>query len=339
MLVSASMLGRVMSCPASASGRQIGSTSEAAALGTAVHKFMEDVHHLGYDGAVDRAAPEALDFLRNADLSLLPFDISKVNVEQRVAYDVDSGRVFFTEDRQELPIVTGQADVWWHDDTTVYVADYKTGMPASEAKDSAQLKFICLALARMLGLSRAQGILIYLPGVHLDKVDLGMEDLTSFQQDLERTVASLRTGSKSLATGNHCKYCPMITSCPAMLEAFRAVSSDTPVTPRQAQDAINYMRTVSSRLSKYVWASALSGQDFAIKETVGPRQVVAEVAGRVILDFLPGAALSEFGTVGYSLTSLERGFKKVGMSKVWPSFLARLEAEGGLKRSVNKVVV
>lgn len=262
MRFSGSTMHRAAACPGSTALPRFGSeSSEPAARGTAIHKFLEDCINKGRDTAIQTCDPDYLDVCEVIDTDGLPAGHADGwRAEVAFAYNWKTGkaRVVGEGIGREYPElepdeIAGTADAVGIVGTQVWVYDYKTGRGhVDPAEANWQLKFLGLAAARAYGLSEAcVGIVRILDDVPtFSHAHYDIFDLTAIQQQIAdiaeaslhaiADVAERRT--PRLNTGSHCTYCPAVMSCRAVIGIIAAVAQDPgslvldpiTITPEQA---------------------------------------------------------------------------------------------------------
>jgi hypothetical protein len=126
--------------------------------------------------------------------------------------------------------VFGTADIiaLSEDAKTVYVVDWKFGHSPVASTNNSQGMFYAAAAfedeenADLFDEAEFVGIVIIQPALHTDaKVWFtNPRELLSFKQGVIDALEESATGNPALAEGEHCKYCPAITSCPLKLRAL-----------------------------------------------------------------------------------------------------------------------
>jgi hypothetical protein len=287
-LISASSLGRVAVCPASAVLPSVDSVGEAARRGTILHAYLENVPSMGREEALALVDEEYRAAAEVIDLEALPIDGTRWAQEVAFAFDVTTGRArelgrsrgrdYGT--RRDTEVV-GTADVIGlsRDGSMALVLDHKFGAsPIAKASRNYQLKFLALAATRAYGATDARVALIHIPPSGLpwyDSATFDAFDLAVFAQELRRIVdrvafaeRSVHAGEPPLATtGEHCKWCPCLPYCPAQTALVRTVVGELegqwerPVTPEDAArvyEKVKAAKAVLARLENalYTYAAA-----------------------------------------------------------------------------------
>jgi len=230
----------VAACPASAALPQVRSDSEPARKGTAVHLYLACLASgRSREEALDevpaeyRAACGAIDVSRLPTLEYAP--------EVAFAYDYATGnarelgrgldRGYPDLGPTEIPMTLDSVGVGG---SQVVVFDVKTGRGrVTPAARNGQIRLGALAAARAYGASRATVGLVYVREgeapwsdvADLDEMDLDAAAIEA--RDVMRRVGEAAEvvtagGTPTLTTGDHCRYCPARTACPARVALLRA---------------------------------------------------------------------------------------------------------------------
>lgn len=240
---------RAMKCALSMALPQTDHPTDAAADGTVVHAFLENVSRYGREEALRRAPDEYHALLEAIDVERLKISSGEIASEISYAYNP------FTGESRELgrnlkrqydaaglkdDEIPGTLDVCGLEgEDAVGVDDYKygRGLHVDPAYLNAQLKLGALAAARALGRSRARiAILrIYETGyVYRDSYTMDEFEMDEFEVLIRATAERGRLAREEYAAGTpptatlgpHCRYCPSLPYCPAQGTLVRMVADD-----------------------------------------------------------------------------------------------------------------
>ena len=243
-LPTASKIERVLACAAShALPQTYDAPSVYAAAGNARHEALAE--HL-VSGSTS-TAPEVAAWVESVAEAAEPLKGSRVEVA--LAYDVlwGSGRIIGENiGRAYGPVglteVVGSADYLHHDDGELWVVDLKTGRSEVTAPhENAQLLTLAVAARAALGMrGGARLSLLLAPDGSPPRwrhADVTGGDLTRHEERLagmavaiEEARADVGAGRapRHLAQGEHCRYCPAKSACPARIALARG-TLETPV--------------------------------------------------------------------------------------------------------------
>ncbi len=235
-ILSASSLPRVSACPASHVLPQTKlATSEAAARGINIHAFLETAFTQGREAALEQFAADlpGIGVARAIDLQMLWSDVEEGSAEAPFAFDANnkSARILGTGLKRQYENtgeIVGTADfVGRHKDTKqILVADYKTGIVPIDAATNQQLAFLALCAALVYDADEVIARIVTIredATFHFNERIYAREHLLEFGDNLAalQTVlnifAAWYEAGKILPVnvGDHCKYCPTISACPA----------------------------------------------------------------------------------------------------------------------------
>lgn len=240
-MISGSSIDRASLCPVSEALPHCRHISDAASMGTAVHEYLADVSTLGLEEALARVDDDHYEACKGIDVSRLPAcDPDSYAAEVSFAYNPSThtareigrgiGRDYSKLEDGEIP---GSADVVGVTVDSVLVMDYKTGWGKPGLW---QLKFYALAAARAYGRSRATVAFIYVrEGLDpwYDYHDFDELDLDSFEVELAQIISNVAETKVRVASGEHvpptsgehCKYCPAFSACPAQRDLAAQLGS------------------------------------------------------------------------------------------------------------------
>lgn len=244
MLFSASACSRVAACPSSVAFPAVIESSEDAERGVSLHAHCNRVL-TGMPRIVSAArVPEAW----RATAEKIRFkaaigDLEGVRSEVSYAIHVASGNV------RELGVNLGRNYVVWcgevpgtNDfegrrewDGIEVVGDWKTGaQDVAPCSENEQMLFHARVRSALTGAHVVEGRICYIREsgyVHVDRHEFTPFELDVFADELESTYASAVDAVRRYADGevlavhpgDHCRYCPAITSCPAHVALARAM--------------------------------------------------------------------------------------------------------------------
>lgn len=235
-ILSASHLPRVLACPAShvLPQRKL-EAGEAAERGTNIHAFLEVAFKHGRESAWETFSPElpGIAVARGLDLELLWADLTDGLAEATFAFDgvTQTARLLGTSlgrQYENTGEILGTADfVGRHHETRqLIIVDYKTGLLPVDAATSQQLAFLALAAHLHYHTNTVTARIVQIredSTFHFNEREYDAELLREFGahlgelQQVLTVFAGWQAAGKMLpvAIGEHCKYCPALTSCPA----------------------------------------------------------------------------------------------------------------------------
>lgn len=242
-LPSASALDRVFHCQASEVYPHSRSTSEYAALGTAVHDFIEQVSVVGRVDALEAIPADAP---HRAFCEALPLDKLPAGGDHEVAiawnHETNTARLLPKGEHRDYSDVSplefvGTVDYVGRNGAAV-VGDWKTGFRLlGPARDSRQLRFGALAAARLTGIDDAKVFYAFLRedgSVAFSWATFDAFDLAEIADEMRQLAAQLRAIHTVKANldaevqphqGNWCDYCPAFNACPAKMQLARAIGN------------------------------------------------------------------------------------------------------------------
>lgn len=232
ILPSASRWPRVMACPASHILPQDDSTSDAAALGTAVHQYIQGCLEVGPMKAFSRVPEFARRFCDALDLDALGIKDTRFGPEVQLFYNPMTGEAAPVEQFGLPPDaaewIGGRADLIGVAAGHVYVGDFKTGHSRlGPVADNWQLRVNALAAARAYKRTRAKVEILYLRengDTFRSSAEFGAFDLDLFAAEIQQRTLELREmaghyadnpAGLRVSEGEHCRYCPAFNYCPA----------------------------------------------------------------------------------------------------------------------------
>lgn len=269
----ASAIERAIECPSSCVLPQVHETTDDAARGTSIHAFVRNVL-AGIDRTKALAAVEdpkwratcgAIDFRK------IGSDLSDMKAEASYAYDVGDRSVRLlgynigrrygglrpmeiagTNDAEGLRI-----------DGIPTVIDVKTGQPVTVCRENPQMMFHSLCRMAATGAQEIDARILYVREdghVRTDSHVFDVFELESFADELDvllgqigRARIALQSGTLTVNSGDHCRYCPALQACPAYTALARSMVPD--------------LEAVQSRIAALSPADA--GKAWALLEQVG----------------------------------------------------------------------
>lgn len=364
----ASQLDRVLACPASHCLPQVRRQSEAATLGTAVHRFLQRAHDVGRDVALEEVDEIARDLCEQLPLNELPAGGRR---EVSFAWDMVTGkaRVLGT-DRDYSDVgpneYCGTADCVGSVNGVGIVIDFKSGRYVGEPSKAGQLLLLSLALAYTLDVDEVRGSFVYLKddGTFIrDEAAFDSFDLAAFALKLQALPAKIEAArakidagqSPDVSNGPWCRFCPAAPSCPAKVALARVFGTEL-------ASIKGRLTALTSTEGGAVYARALEYQDLVAEVIAGlrdvarvtplelpdgrilqetmikvPTKVDAGVAETVLGEMYGAEAVSEAVTTEKSttLTAIEGALRKRAapgkLAKMKRDTVDALRARGGLK--------
>lgn len=303
-LPTASSWNRVASCPASSAlpavKREAG---DAARVGTEIHAFLASVtgHQENPEAMIAATVtdPETAQRCRDIDLMDLPLGIA-YTPEVTFAYDpfTDKSRVLGENLDRNYPDVSeteiiGTADVV-SPGNPAYVADYKTGrVPVPHPGSNWQMKLGAVALSRFQDAATVAAEIIYIGQegeVRKQSHVFGPFDLDEIALEAREIVEQIRQAREdvkagrapTVSEGDHCKYCPAFTSCPAKVSMLRATATSPEalhagaITPSVAAESYQAWRRAKEVVDHWGRALKAYAQESPIEldsgKSYGPRE-------------------------------------------------------------------
>ena len=212
-----------------------------AQAGTAKHSFHENVGTIGRERALALVPAEHRKACEQIDLDALPASHpDRWSFEVAFAYNVDTGEarelgrglnrkyhsVAHPPSERE---VCGTLDVVGVTEDAVVYPDLKSGFGAdvAPARENWQLRIGALAAARAYGKHRAHVAIIHLRDgePYWERAELSELDLDATEHAIRRVVARVERARETYESGKtpdttlgeHCKFCPALTSCPGQM--------------------------------------------------------------------------------------------------------------------------
>lgn len=238
-LVSGSALGRAMACPSSVlRPRVYVVSSKEAADGTRGHLFLDRCFTQSREAALELALVEDRPFFSSIQHPLFDSGLS-VDSEVAVVYRGATGKVDWLgrgvgrEYDCGPDDIPATLDVYARlDARTGLVGDHKFGHGSYKAKDMPQLWFGAMCMAKLRA-HREMLLEVYpvrdtgrvFPDRHrVDEFDLG-----AFEARLQEFLRQLKTHDPAnVNEGDHCKWCPAWTGCPAKTRTLAVMATGTP---------------------------------------------------------------------------------------------------------------
>jgi hypothetical protein len=301
-LPSASSLQLAVKCPGAWVYRPVENINDSAELGTMLHADLaaavggaEKVDHQAF---VDSALEKAGDMLRgaliepsyrwrwNGVVEFLGLNLGR-NYPPKVGLCID-----------------GTADYVKVTGSHVMVIDLKTGQtelpPVAKLE---QMRFLALVAARHHLAETAQTAIIHAPRDGRQPwVEVGpvytLSELDAIELQISRAVGNITASQKlhdsgetpKLTTGSHCRYCKVMTSCPAATGLLRTMATGeasttlkllTPEDARTALERLESIRAVVAAATSQLYSYAATNPiQCADGQVFGPH----EVAKRAVVD-------------------------------------------------------
>lgn len=363
---------RVMKCAASAVLPQLeGEQTEAASVGTIVHRFIEQAAGLGRDAALGNLPadqPQAIRFCEALRLEDLPASGVEFAHELAVRYwpGSDAADLWDRDAPRDPNAIHGILDVVGVSKDAVYVGDFKTGWGSIEPPATNwQMRVGALAAARLFKRTRALVALIHLRDDgesfqqqgQFDDIDLDViADELAVRVGLLWHLSSHETvPTQEIREGSHCRYCPAFRSCPAKVSMINAVIQ----APSATIDTIRANLTVANAASAYARYKQLKAvvdeigkaiygfaaehpipteNGMVLKMTHTDRESVdGEVVYKLMRELYGEAAADQAVERSSSKTAIEDVFRTLPREKGETikarkeAFLERLRADGGIE--------
>lgn len=369
-LFSASSWSRVRACAASVVLPQVRGESEAGVRGHAIHAFVEAVAQ-GADRAEALAkVPEQ--WRSTCEQLEVREGVPEIAFAVRVADGAvrELGRSIERDYKLGIGEIAGTADLVRTDGEHVHVLDYKTGRAVEAAGRNAQLRFLAYAAAKVFAATRATVTLVYVHedgSTHEDSAELDAFDLAEIPGELRQSWERIgqakddvkRGRQPALFEGEHCRYCPARTACPAKVAMLRelATPSDlaarfaaelTPETARLAYERVQRASGVVADLRAALYAY---GRENPIVlgdgRVFGPVETAREeLDARVVFEVLREEHGPDVAMAAVELTAtkagLERALKPLAargqLAALKRTVLGKVEAAGGVRVEVKQTV-
>lgn len=243
---SASQLERAMRClPSSFLPIRVSSESEQAERGTNIHEFIDRViQGSTREEAIALVDPEYRDACNNICTEFINrFD--SIQTERSYGVDFVSGEARFLGDHlsRNYPELgenehSGTADIIALDKDTgnPVLADIKSGKFVSKVENNWQLKFLAYALHKVHGYNEIDCYMIYVreDDEHpIEKYTISgdnawekiKQDLNSYSKLVHSAFYAFDLNQElNLKEGTWCQYCPCLASCPAKVQAIKALA-------------------------------------------------------------------------------------------------------------------
>jgi CRISPR/Cas system-associated exonuclease Cas4 (RecB family) len=373
-----SSLHRVAACPASVSLPQVRSiSSPAAARGTAIHRYLQRALEVGRPAALDeiededmRAACAAIDLERlpAADVGQwapeVSFAYNPVTDKARELGRGDAARDYTSAADEEICCTV---DVVGVTEDAVIVVDYKTGHKAvAKAADNWQLALGALAASRVYGKRSAFVAIAYTregrdPWYDASQHDeWALEDWAGRVRKVHSTAlkvwASTHAGTvPDVTEGEHCRFCPAFTSCPAKVRLIQTLGSEpgslvasmpSPITQDMAAHVYRRLKLVkealdqlNSQLYAYAAESPIELGDGLVFGAVSTErdEVQGDVARAVLLDKYGPVIADKAAEWDVTKASVKKAATAVAVQsdrKIAPverEMLEAIRAAGGIK--------
>lgn len=294
--LTASGIARAHACPAAYALPSVQTPpSTHASAGSAIHAYLEALQTLPRADALLLVPEEHRDWCA----SIRAQEIPRGEPEVALAYDVATGRARRLDVRERAYTV-GPTEIGGTCDLHIpgepaRVIDWKTGTHTSTAPDAhrPQLALYALMVARAEGLDEIRAEVVSIGDDGSVRVvaswDYDLDALADVAAAVRATwhrVQSARAHAVEtldVREGEHCRYCPAWSACPAKLAAVRAALGDvSTLTP----DAIGraYVRALDlERWAEQIRATAREASQGGALPTGDGRVVVLDSRGRLQL--------------------------------------------------------
>ena len=127
--------------------------------------------------------------------------------------------------------LAGTADIVGIHDDALLIADWKTGREAPTAKNNAQLMFLAMCANKLSDFDAVELCIGHVVDgkVWLDRDTVSRFDLDIFEAELKAVIANPDPQPRP---GAHCRYCPVLSTCPKALETLTAKDDEYPLALR-----------------------------------------------------------------------------------------------------------
>lgn len=367
-----SALDRAKRCPGSCALPQIKGISQASARGTVIHDFV--LSKKRGDEKLPEVPPEYRALCEAIDIDAIPVGA----YEMAFGIDVDTGlaRSLGQNLGRKYPgdlrigELVGTVDIYNEikvgEEGAVYVGDLKSGLGdhVPPVRENLQVGVGALAAARIHGVSVAVTEIIrvkdngsviretaILDKWALDSIELEIQELAK-QVRKEIAVADAG-GIVTVTTGEHCKFCPAYSHCPAQTNLAMALAdpkgleqdimgaltpASAPVVYRKykaAQDVLNKIRNALYGYAEQQEFEVGNGYVLGPIRIVRPKMDAAMVHRLLSRDFGVDAANEavDWKTSKKAVRAILRRHNKYGsLAKAEARFLAELQTDGGLQQ-------
>lgn len=182
-------------------------------------------------------APEDLSELEAMHPESAAGMFSAVRAEKAFAWDYRTGEVVeLGEDigrnyRLEPYELAGTADIVGIRNGALLIADWKTGREAPPAKNNAQLMFLAMCANKLADFDEIELCIGHVVDgkVWPDYDTVTRFDLDIFEAELKAVLANPKPEPKP---GTHCRYCPVLATCPKALETLAEKDDEYPLALR-----------------------------------------------------------------------------------------------------------
>lgn len=361
-MITGSQIERIKACAYSETRPHTHATSEAAQRGIAVHRFLELCVRIGHEKAlaeIEREHPAHAEFCALIDFKSIRI-MPGSELEMGLVWNAETGHVRMNAGRShgygniDPYEIAATLDMVSGDSGAVYVTDYKTGQ-STPAKNNQQIRFGCMAVAKLHGKTHAYGCVIRITPegkIEPDEYqfdDGELKDIEIEMVKLVRDVAMTRDGDShpEPAEGDHCRFCPAWLSCEAKhrtLAMFRNSGDELTITKENAANVYRRMRDVEDVVKRVKGAlaqytEAEGALDVSTGRVYGTHEVDRkELDARVVFDVVSATYGVEAGMVAADITTttqaaIERALKgkAINMAQAKRDVLAKIEATGGVK--------
>jgi hypothetical protein len=241
MRPSASRVPLVMVCDGPLALPTVGNVAAASDRGTVIHRYLEELVRYGKPAAFGNVPEEHADECGRIDTKEIEYLAADALPEHAMAWSPskDTARSLGTKDRDYSGCVgdeiAGTTDLLVEKgplSDVLRVIDYKTGrIDVPPPEDNWQMRTLAVMASRVCGVDRVQVEVWKLRedgGWWIKKHVFDSFDLDAFASEIrERLARPVTRETMRLVEGEHCRYCPAITSCPAKTQlAARLIGGD-----------------------------------------------------------------------------------------------------------------
>lgn len=289
---SASGLERAFACPASMVLPAVHRTSAHAERGTSLHAFVHAVlRGVPRSQALASVPEEWREAAAEIDVMRVGGDLREPRTEEAFGYNLETGeaRAFGKIDHRAYPDL-GEGWVYGTEDFggvridgVPVTGDTKTGyLDVTPAKDNPQVKFHALVRMTLDGALEVDGRVVHKREgrkAYVDQTIFSSFELDSFADDLAdlrkrihvaRAVVE-RGEVPTVTTGEHCRYCPAVDSCPANVALARTTIAPSDL---DADSVKRHLSTLTPEQLGAAWRKAEALEDAAKLVKAGLKTIV-----------------------------------------------------------------
>lgn len=240
--ISASSADRASKCAAShALPAVFEESSDAAEKGDIVHNY---IRCMLSKAATPLVPPEYLEYCKAIPIEAIVDGLEIMDTEASFLLDLQTksvrylgsnlGRNYPDHGPYEIPLTV---DLVARDSKNFYEIDWKTGQTVESPEDNWQRRLCASALLLHYGRDSIISKNIYLRdegGTFQDQHEFSVLDVYSFIEEFTRVVDAVLVARRIVSDGgvpdtfpgDHCKYCPAMSFCPAKTALVRKFSED-----------------------------------------------------------------------------------------------------------------